>query len=240
MTVDRWAADRVFRADILPVDVAMRFRRRRFARGAWPDRVEDDDATFAPPPPRLAVDTTVWPGGVPDPPDIEGRARMNGAAHKKPVLQPTPPWRGPRTYPESFASNYCEGCQRLGVKVFRTGSPEEFRYRCAECWATEQRIAAMKRANAGLTRTYTLRAVHRPFPDALTVDEVAHRLGVSPFTVRSWVRAGLLARCPEGGYRVLIRESEVARLLAETYRPPSIRRAEAVSLRSAFGGESSS
>ncbi|GAB3442992.1 TioE family transcriptional regulator [Streptomonospora sediminis] len=63
-------------------------------------------------------------------------------------------------------------------------------------------------------------AADRPIgPDVRTIGELAHRLGVTPATLRNWEDAGIIApaRDPETGYRVFgpgdIRDAELAHLL---------------------------
>jgi excisionase family DNA binding protein len=55
-------------------------------------------------------------------------------------------------------------------------------------------------------------------PEAVAVDEVARRLGVSGWTVRTWLRQG---RIPyyRFGRRLLVKIDDVARLLEENYQP---------------------
>jgi excisionase family DNA binding protein len=53
----------------------------------------------------------------------------------------------------------------------------------------------------------------------ITIEKAAERFdGVSPWTLRTWVREGILSHC-KVGKRVLLIESELADLLARTYRP---------------------
>jgi excisionase family DNA binding protein len=55
-------------------------------------------------------------------------------------------------------------------------------------------------------------------PQMMSIDVLAARLGVSPWTVRTWLRQG---RTPffKIGKRILIRESDAATLLEQNYKP---------------------
>ncbi|HXG02444.1 MAG TPA: excisionase family DNA-binding protein [Candidatus Binatia bacterium] len=55
-------------------------------------------------------------------------------------------------------------------------------------------------------------------PQTLTVDAVAARLGVSSWTVRTWLRQG---RVPfvKLGRRVLVKADDVETLLVQNYKP---------------------
>jgi excisionase family DNA binding protein len=50
------------------------------------------------------------------------------------------------------------------------------------------------------------------------IDEAAGLLGISPWTVRAWIRIGKL-RPVRLGRRVLLSESELERLVAESQEP---------------------
>jgi hypothetical protein len=53
----------------------------------------------------------------------------------------------------------------------------------------------------------------------ITIEKAAERFeGMSPWTLRTWVREGILSH-HKIGKRVLLVESELADLLARTYRP---------------------
>jgi excisionase family DNA binding protein len=58
----------------------------------------------------------------------------------------------------------------------------------------------------------------REIPQTVPVEVVADRLGVSPWTVRTWLRQG---RMPfvKLGRRVLVRVDDVEALLAASYKP---------------------
>jgi excisionase family DNA binding protein len=51
-----------------------------------------------------------------------------------------------------------------------------------------------------------------------SVDEAAALLGISPYTVRAWIRDGRL-RPVRLGRRVLLSEGELERLVAESQQP---------------------
>jgi excisionase family DNA binding protein len=55
-------------------------------------------------------------------------------------------------------------------------------------------------------------------PQTLTIDVLADRLGVSPWTVRTWLRQG---RVPffKVGRRILVKETDIESLLAQNYTP---------------------
>jgi len=55
-------------------------------------------------------------------------------------------------------------------------------------------------------------------PQTLPIDALAERLGVSQWTVRTWLRQG---RVPfvKIGRRVLVKTDDVEALLAENYKP---------------------
>jgi excisionase family DNA binding protein len=55
-------------------------------------------------------------------------------------------------------------------------------------------------------------------PSAIPVDALAERLGVSAWTVRTWVRQGRLPYI-KIGRRVLVRTEDAVRLLEASYRP---------------------
>jgi len=54
----------------------------------------------------------------------------------------------------------------------------------------------------------------------LSIDGLASRLDVSPWTVRSWVRQGKIPFF-KVGKRVLVKESDVVSLLERAFRPAS-------------------
>ena len=53
-----------------------------------------------------------------------------------------------------------------------------------------------------------------------SINEAAGLLGISPWTVRSWVKAGKL-RPVRLGRRVLLSEAELERLIAESQAQPT-------------------
>ena len=53
-----------------------------------------------------------------------------------------------------------------------------------------------------------------------SVDEAAGLLGISPWTVRAWIREGRL-RPVRLGRRVLLSEAELERLVSESQAPPT-------------------
>jgi excisionase family DNA binding protein len=55
-------------------------------------------------------------------------------------------------------------------------------------------------------------------PGTLTIDQLAARLSVSPWTVRTWIRGG---RIPiyRLGRRILVKQDDIAALLEQTYHP---------------------
>ena len=55
-------------------------------------------------------------------------------------------------------------------------------------------------------------------PQTLPVDAVAERLGVSGWTVRTWLRQGRIPHF-KLGRRVLVKVDDVQALLAQSYRP---------------------
>ena len=55
-------------------------------------------------------------------------------------------------------------------------------------------------------------------PQTVPVDVVAARLGVSPWTVRTWLRQGRVPFC-KVGRRVLVRVDDIEALLAASYTP---------------------
>ncbi|HZP39797.1 MAG TPA: helix-turn-helix domain-containing protein [Methylomirabilota bacterium] len=55
-------------------------------------------------------------------------------------------------------------------------------------------------------------------PQTLPIDAVAERLGVSPWTVRTWLRQGRVAHF-KLGKRVLVKVEDVESLLSQNYRP---------------------
>lgn len=57
-----------------------------------------------------------------------------------------------------------------------------------------------------------------PDPDLLTIDRVAMRLGISPWTVRKYCRTGTLASV-KLGTRILIPTTEIYRIIGENLRP---------------------
>jgi excisionase family DNA binding protein len=61
-------------------------------------------------------------------------------------------------------------------------------------------------------------------PQTLPIDALAARLGVSPWTVRTWLRQG---RVPyfKLGRRVLVKTEDVEALLAANYKPATRPRA---------------
>lgn len=59
-------------------------------------------------------------------------------------------------------------------------------------------------------------------PQTVPIERVAERLGVSAWTVRTWIRAGRLSSY-KVGRRVLISEEEISDLLSAGYRPASWR-----------------
>jgi len=65
-----------------------------------------------------------------------------------------------------------------------------------------------------------MRATETTIPQALSIDGLASRLDVSPWTVRSWVRQGKIPFF-KVGKRVLVKESDVVSLLERAFRPAS-------------------
>lgn len=100
---------------------------------------------------------------------------------------------------------------------------------------------ALARLDAAVERL--TRLAERPIPKALTLDEAAAQLSVSPRTLARMAKQGLL-RTTTLGRRVLVPVSELDRLLAPPeqmtqQRPPAARRApvgrdEAAALRAAI------
>ncbi|WEP00106.1 TioE family transcriptional regulator [Streptomyces sp. FXJ1.172] len=80
-------------------------------------------------------------------------------------------------------------------------------------------LGAVRTAVDHLTAKSGAAAAPAPEPGTRTVGELAHRLGVTPATVRSWEEAGILSpsRDPATGYRVYdaadVRDAELAHLL---------------------------
>jgi excisionase family DNA binding protein len=66
--------------------------------------------------------------------------------------------------------------------------------------------------------TFLERQLQTQIPQTLPIDAVAERLGVSPWTVRTWLRQG---RVPffKIGRRVLIKAEDVEALLDANYKP---------------------
>lgn len=62
--------------------------------------------------------------------------------------------------------------------------------------------------------------LERPMEIARTIaiEAAAERMGVSGWTIRTWIRQGMLSH-HKIGRRVLLVEDEVRELLARTYRP---------------------
>ena len=59
---------------------------------------------------------------------------------------------------------------------------------------------------------------HMELPRTLAIEDVAARIGVSPWTMRTWIRRGMLSH-HKIGKRVLLVEDEVRALFAKNYRP---------------------
>lgn len=55
-------------------------------------------------------------------------------------------------------------------------------------------------------------------PRTIAIEDVAARLGVSPWTIRTWIRKGMLSY-HKIGRRVLLNEEEIRQLLAKSYVP---------------------
>ena len=55
-------------------------------------------------------------------------------------------------------------------------------------------------------------------PRTIAIEDVAARLGVSPWTIRTWIRKGMLSY-HKIGRRVLLNENELRQLLAHTHVP---------------------
>lgn len=55
-------------------------------------------------------------------------------------------------------------------------------------------------------------------PRTIAIEDVAARLGVSPWTIRTWIRKGMLSY-HKIGRRVLLVEDELRQLLANTHVP---------------------
>jgi excisionase family DNA binding protein len=55
-------------------------------------------------------------------------------------------------------------------------------------------------------------------PETMSIDTLAAKLGVSAWTVRTWLRQGRIAYY-KVGRRCLVRVEDVERLLEQTYRP---------------------
>jgi excisionase family DNA binding protein len=54
--------------------------------------------------------------------------------------------------------------------------------------------------------------------ETLSIDAVALRFGVSPWTVRTWIRMGRVPHY-KVGRRVLISAADIEKLLAQSYKP---------------------
>lgn len=63
-----------------------------------------------------------------------------------------------------------------------------------------------------------VQAVEQVAPLLVSTEELARRLGVSPFTIRDWCRNRKIAS-HKLGTRLLVPREEIDRLLAESLRP---------------------
>jgi len=63
-----------------------------------------------------------------------------------------------------------------------------------------------------------MRATTTEIPQTMSIDGLAERLDVSPWTIRSWVRQGKLASF-KVGKRVLVKQSDALALLEKGFKP---------------------
>jgi excisionase family DNA binding protein len=124
------------------------------------------------------------------------------------------------------------GRSQKSLEVVRPGlSAEQILAERAELLAALTRVrAAAREIRARLAALKVLAAQQaRPaaprrrdvawvIPGTLTIDQLAARLSVSPWTVRTWIRGG---RIPiyRLGRRILVKQDDIAALLAQTYHP---------------------
>jgi excisionase family DNA binding protein len=55
-------------------------------------------------------------------------------------------------------------------------------------------------------------------PEAMTIEGIAHRWGLSHWTVRTWIREGRIASF-KVGRRVLVKVADIEGLMNESYKP---------------------